>query len=106
MDTNLVVKRNTSTTFILLFICLLLFSVIRYFLFHDFLQFLAAASHVAGYFSYFRGITQKLIFYKRQKRVDTAIHSIANIVRHGNSEKESELAMSSMSSISGSAPRV
>lgn len=43
-----------------------------------------------------------LTFYKWQTRVDTAIHITANIVRHGNNEKESELAMSSMSSISGS----
>lgn len=43
-----------------------------------------------------------LTFYKWQDTVNTAIHSVANNVRHGNNEKESEFAMSSISSISGS----
>jgi hypothetical protein len=43
-----------------------------------------------------------LTFYKLEDTVNTAIHSVANNVRHGNNEKESEFAMSSISSISGS----
>jgi uncharacterized membrane protein SpoIIM required for sporulation len=60
----------------------------------------AAARYVISQFFFFELIL--LTFYKWQDTVNIAIHSAANDVRQGNNEKESELAMSSISSISGS----